>query len=90
MRAEWMKWAHEVPFVVLKSPFRSVVRPMLEYIDDVAQCTQDEIVTVIIPEFVTKSWRYSLLHNQTSFLIRTALLFRKNKVVTSVRYHIKA
>jgi hypothetical protein len=90
LRTEWMKWAHEVPFVVLKSPYRSVVGPMLEYIDDVAQCTHDELVTIIIPEFVTSRWWHRLLHNQTSLLIRAALLFRKNKVVTSVRYHLKS
>jgi amino acid transporter len=89
VKEEWMKWAHEVPFVVLKSPFRSVIRPLLEYIDDVAQCTHDEMVTVIIPEFVTSKWRYNLLHNQTALLIRTALLFKRGKVVTSVRYHLQ-
>ncbi len=90
IRSEWTRWAHDIPFVVLKSPFRSVVRPMLEYIDDVAECCHDEVVTVIIPEFVTSKWRYSLLHNQTAFLIRAALLFKRNRVVTSVRYHLKA
>jgi hypothetical protein len=89
VKEEWMKWAHEVPFVVLKSPYRSVIRPLLEYIDDVAQCTHDDMVTVIIPEFVTSKWRYNLLHNQTALLIRTALLFKRGKVVTSVRYHLK-
>ncbi len=90
IRKEWQKWAHEIPFVVLKSPYRSVVGPMLEYIDDVAECTHEELVTVIIPEFVTSKWRYSLLHNQTAFLIRAALLFKRNRVVTSVRYHLQA
>jgi len=89
VKEEWLKWAHEVPFVVLKSPYRSVIRPLLEYIDDVAQCTHDDMVTVIIPEFVTSKWRYNLLHNQTALLIRTALLFKRGKVVTSVRYHLK-
>jgi len=90
IRDEWVKWARDIPFVVLKSPFRSVVGPMLEYIDDVAECSHDEMVTVIIPEFVTSKWRYGLLHNQTAFLIRAALLFKRNRVVTSVRYHLKA
>ena len=83
VQEEWNKWAHEVPFVVLKSPYRSVIRPLLEYIDDVAQVTHDDMVTVIIPEFVTSKWRYNLLHNQTALLIRTALLFKRGKVVTS-------
>jgi hypothetical protein len=89
MRIEWNKWAHEVPFVVLKSPYRSVISPLLEYIDDLEQTINCDMITVIIPEFVTSKWRYQVLHNQTAFLIRAALLFRRGKVVTSVRYHLR-
>lgn len=89
MQAEWQKWAKEIPFVVLKSPYRSVITPLLEYIDDLGHTTHGDLVTVIIPEFVTKKWRHQILHNQTALLIRTALLFKPGKVVTSVRYHLK-
>jgi hypothetical protein len=89
MQSEWKKWAHEVPFVVLRSPYRSVIAPLLEYLDDVEQTSNGEMITVIIPEFVTKKWRHQILHNQTALLIRTALLFRRGKVVTSVRYHLR-
>jgi amino acid transporter len=90
MYEEWRKWAHEVPFVVLKSPYRSVIAPLLEYIDDVEQTTHRDMITIIIPEFVTAKWWHQILHNQTAFLIRAALLFRRGKVVTSVRYHLRA
>ena len=89
MQVEWRKWAHEIPFVVLKSPFRSVIRPLLEYIDDVEKTSQGDMITIVIPEFVTSKWWHQLLHNQTALLIRTALLFRRGKVVTSVRYHLR-
>jgi len=89
MKVEWQKWAREIPFVVLKSPYRSVVRPLLQYIDDVEQTTHADMMTVLIPEFVTAKWRHQILHNQTAFLIRTALMFRPRKVVTSVRYHLR-
>ncbi|MGZ3709205.1 MAG: amino acid permease, partial [Bdellovibrionota bacterium] len=89
MMVEWKKWAHEVPFVVLKSPYRSVIGPLLEYIDDVEQTTHGEMITIIIPEFVTAKWRFQILHNQTALLIRAALMFRPRKVVTSVRYHLR-
>jgi amino acid transporter len=89
VKSEWQRWAHEVPFVVLKSPYRSVITPLLEYIDDVEQTTHGDMITVIIPEFVTRKWRYQILHNQTALLIRAALLFRRGKVVTSVRYHLR-
>ena len=89
VKAEWQEWAHEVPFVVLKSPYRSVIAPLLEYIDDIEQTSNREMITVIIPEFVTAKWRHQILHNQTALLIRAALLLRQKKVVTSVRYHLK-
>ncbi|MCM2276868.1 MAG: APC family permease [Oligoflexia bacterium] len=89
VKAEWKKWAREIPFVVLKSPYRSVIAPLLDYIDDVEQTTHDEMLTVVIPEFVTAKWWQQVLHNQTAFLIRAALMFRRRKVVTSVRYHLK-
>ena len=89
VKREWIRWAHEVPFVVLKSPYRSVIAPLLEYIEDVEQTTHGDMITIIIPEFVTRKWRYQVLHNQTALLIRAALMFRRGKVVTSVRYHLK-
>ena len=89
VRIEWKKWAHEVPFVVLKSPYRSVISPLLEYLDDIEQSVRGDMITVVIPEFVTSRWRYQVLHNQTALIIRTALLFKPGKVVTSVRYHLR-
>ena len=89
VQKEWVKWAHQVPFVVLKSPYRSVIAPLIDYINDVEKISHDDMVTVIIPEFVTAKWRHRILHNQTALLIRAALAFQKGKVVTSVRYHLK-
>ncbi len=89
MQKEWLRWAHEVPFVVLRSPYRSVIQPLLEYIDDIEQAVSSDMITVVIPEFVTAKLRHQVLHNQTAFLIRTALLLRQKKVVTSIRYHLK-
>lgn len=89
VQAEWKKWAHEVPFVVLKSPYRSVISPLLDYIDDVEQTTHGDMITIVVPEFVTLKWWHHVLHNQTAFMLRTALLFKRGKVVTSVRYHLR-
>ncbi len=89
MKATWKKLGPGIPLVTLPSPYRSVVRPIIDYIRSVEQEHDDDIVTVVIPEFVTARWWHSIFHNQTAFLIRTALLFEKNKVVTSVRYHLK-
>jgi hypothetical protein len=89
MKHEWAKWANEIPLVILKSPYRSVIGPLLEYLDDIEECTQNDVITVLVPEFVTSKWWHQILHNQTALLIRAALLFRTGKVVTSVRYHLK-
>ncbi len=89
VQREWNRWAHEIPFVILKSPYRSVIQPLIEYVNDVEEINHDDLVTVIIPEFVTARWSQRVLHNQTAWMIRTALAFRRNKVVTSVRYHLK-
>ncbi len=88
LQTSWKKWAPEVELVVLRSPYRSLIRPILEYVDQVKMDTKDEMLTVIIPEFVTAHWYQSFLHNQTAFMLKTALLFRKGVVVTSVRYHL--
>lgn len=89
VRQQWTKWAPHVPLVCLKSQYRSVVWPILNYLDVVDRENQRDLITVVIPEFVTAKWWHQFLHNQTAFVIRTALLFHRNKVVTSVRYHLK-
>jgi amino acid transporter len=89
MREEWKRWAADVPFVVLKSPYRSVIQPLIKYVDDVEQLRHDDVVTIVVPEFVTSKWWHTLLHNQTAFFIRAAFVFKRGKVVTSVRYHLK-
>ena len=88
IREEWERWYPDVPFIVLRSPYRSVIAPLLEYIDDVEEICHDDMITVVIPEFVTRKRWQQLLHNQTAFFIRAALLFKRGKVVTSVRYHL--
>ncbi len=85
---QWEKLDTGLRLVVLPSPYRSVVQPILEYVESVDREAHDDMLTVVIPEFVTARWWESIYHNQTAFLIRAALLFQKGKVVTSVRYHL--
>jgi hypothetical protein len=85
----WDDWGQGVPLTVLKSNYRSVVEPLMEYIEEVDERYPDDIVTVIIPEFVTKKFWHNIMHNQSSLLIKTMLAFRRNKVVTSVRYFLE-
>ncbi len=88
LQQEWKIWGQGVALVVLRSPYRSIMEPLLKYVEEVEEMELDDIVTVVIPEFVTAKWWQGLLHNQSALLIRTALTFRRGKVVTSIRYHL--
>ena len=89
LKQSWSQWDSGVPLVVLDSPFRSVSGPLLKYIDEVEDRYDHDIVTVVVPEFVTGTWWHNLLHNQTALAIKAMLMFRPGKVVTTVRYHLK-
>jgi amino acid transporter len=86
---DWETWGGRVQLVVLPSPYRSVMEPLLEYIGRVEKDRPDDYVTVILPEFVPAKWWQHLLHNQSALLIKGALLFRPNLVVTSVPFHLE-
>jgi len=88
IKRDWEKWGGRVRLVVLSSPYRSVMEPLLEYIEQVENERRDDYVTVILPEFVPARWWQHLLHNQRALLIKGALLFRPNTVVTSVPFHL--
>jgi amino acid transporter len=88
IRRDWDVWGGKVKLVVLPSPFRSMMEPLLEYIEQVENERVDDYVTVILPEFVPARWWQHLLHNQRALLIKGALLFRPNTVVTSVPFHL--
>jgi len=88
VRKDWGSWGGSVTLVVLPSPYRSLMEPLLEYIQHVADEHPNDYTTVILPEFVPAHWWHHLLHNQTSLLIKGALLFRPHTVVTSVPFHL--
>ena len=81
--------AQGVPLVVLASPYRSLMEPLLEYIEQMQRASQARYVTVVLPEFVPARWWQHLLHNQHALLIKGALLFKPNIVVTSVPFHLR-
>jgi hypothetical protein len=86
----WGKWGMGVPLVVLKSPYRSLLAPLLQYVDHIVeQGGPNHIVTIVVPEFIPARWWQHLLHNQTALVIKGALLFHKNVIVTDVPYHLR-
>ncbi|MBY0449014.1 MAG: APC family permease [Cyanobacteria bacterium] len=88
LKMAWDRWGSGVPLTILKSPYRSLMAPLMAYIDEVETRHEHDMVTVIVPEFVTKHWWQSIFHNQTALLIRALLRNKRNKIVTTVRYHL--
>jgi amino acid transporter len=89
VREDWKKWGGGTELVILPSPYRSLMEPLLEYIDQLQLANPSGYVTVILPEFVPARWWQHLLHNQRALLIKGALLFRSRVVVTSVPFHLE-
>jgi amino acid transporter len=88
MRDQWAEWGQGVQLVVLASPYRSLMEPLLEYIEQMQHIDPGGYVTVILPEFVPHRLWQHLLHNQHALLIKGALLFKPNVIVTSVPFHL--
>ena len=84
----WSERNIDVPLEIVYDPYREVTRPILRYIDEIDARWDNDIVTVLIPEFVVDHWWGHLLHNQTALLLKGRLLFRKGTVVTSIPYHL--
>ena len=89
LEEKWAQWGLGVPLVVLGSPYRSLLRPLLDYIDKIHARGDDQMVTVVLPEFLPRRWWQHVLHNQTALLVKGALLFRENTVVADVPYLLK-
>jgi hypothetical protein len=77
---------HDVPFPLelVYSPYRDLTRPVLRFLDELDAESPDDVITVIIPEFVVTKWYTQVLHNQSALALKARLLFRPNTVVTSV------
>ena len=86
MQAEWEAWDIGVPLEVVPSPFRSILRPLVDFVENLRMVTPGELVTIVVPEIVPKRWWEHLLHNKTALYIRTAFLFKPNVVVTAIPY----
>jgi hypothetical protein len=81
-RSVWVK------FVVIDSPYRAVVPPLLAYVDGWRQAHPDPLCTVVLPELVANSWWSLILNNQRAFWLKAALLNRATVAVADVTYHL--
>jgi amino acid transporter len=79
----WEQFEIPIPVHTILSPYRELTGPVLDYLDEIDADSPDDVITVIIPEFVTQ-WKTQWLHNQSAFALKARLLYRPNTVVTSV------
>ena len=90
IQAKWEMWGKAVRLVILDSPYRLMIEPLLRYVEDIAAKRQpNEIITIVVPQFVPKHWWANLLHAQTATWLRLALLFKPGIVVTDVPYQVE-
>ena len=81
LREKWGGFVEGVELIVIASPYRSLVGPLTRYIDRRLTLHPDQVVTVVLPEFVPAKWWHHLLHNQSSLMLKGALLFKPNVIV---------
>jgi hypothetical protein len=88
---KWKKWQPDVRLVTLQSYYRSIIHPLMKFIDTVEHKASESNynVTVMIPQFIPRKRWQNILHNQTSLLIRAFLISRKNVVISTVPFHLK-
>ena len=90
VRQKWELWGGGIRLVILESPYRLLLEPLLEYIAEIAERRQpNETITIVVPQFVPGRWWQNFLHNQTAIMLRLALLFRRGIVITDVPFHIE-
>src|SRR6266568_111511 len=89
LREKWQQWGSGVNLVVVASPYRSLLRPLLNYVDRVKRSSPGDVITIVLPEFVPAKWWQNLLHNQNTLFLKGALLFKRGVVVTNVPYHLE-
>ena len=88
LNRRWQELEGDIPLQILDSPYRSIVEPIVQFIGKYEAQHPSTLSTIIIPVLVTRHWWENLLHNQTTLFLKAALLDRKSRVITSVRYYI--
>lgn len=85
---QWERHHVDVDLELRYSPYRELTGPVLKYLDELDAAYANDIITVVVPEFVLGRWWEQFLHNQSALLLKARLLFRRNTVVTSVPFHL--
>ncbi|HWQ61087.1 MAG TPA: amino acid permease, partial [Negativicutes bacterium] len=89
VQEKWREWNPGIPLETINSPYRVLITPVLQYIEQLEKTKRPEdYITVLIPEFETRKWWHRLLHNQTGWILRTLLILRENVIVSTIPYHL--
>jgi len=90
LKAKWETWGDGIRLVILESPYRLLIEPLLAYIDDIDEKRQpNEIITVVVPQFVTPNIMTSILHMRTADALRNVLLNRQGIVINEIPYQVE-
>ncbi|MGI8609868.1 MAG: APC family permease [Candidatus Dormibacteria bacterium] len=89
MERKWDEWGNHVQLQIIESPYRSVVRPLVNFLDALEDQLKGNTLMVVLPELVQTRWWHQFLHNQTALRLKAALLFREGTVVINVPYHLR-
>jgi amino acid transporter len=84
LAGEWEQRGLPIPLVVIESPYREIVRPVLRYVRRLRREHPGDVISIVIPEYVVEHWWEHLLHNQTALRLKSRLLFEPSVAVTSV------
>ncbi|HSJ52253.1 MAG TPA: APC family permease [Anaerolineae bacterium] len=89
IQEKWETWGEGTRLVILDSPFRLFLEPLLGYLELVSsQRRPGDLITIVVPHFVPRRWWHNLLHTQTAVMLRLALLFKPGITITDVPYHV--
>ncbi len=89
VQEKWWRWGNGLRLVILDSPYRLLLEPLLDYIKKIADLREpNESITIVVPQFVPRKWWHQLLHAQTAALLRFALVNYPGIVITSVPYQM--
>ena len=90
LQEEWSRHELNIPLKILDSPYREMVRPVLDYIRGLRRASPRDVVTVFIPEYVVGHWWEHLLHNQSALRLKGRLLFTPGVMVASVPWQLQS
>lgn len=89
VQKKWKTWGEGTRLVILESPFRLFVEPLLQYIEEILDRRQaNETITIVVPQFIPSKLWHNALHMRTANVLREELLSKHGVVVTDVPYHV--